>query len=142
MADNTETLEETAEVAEEIAEEIADAIDEENVPETAVDVTVVEAPEPEEPEAKFAAVDVGDLHISGPAEMVEKITGQYLKDHLDHNPHGESHTPGDNGDGNFLDESVSAITPDIVEEQVRESVSDEIVDNPPEPEDWLFRNRR
>lgn len=138
MADSTETIEaeETAEVAEEIAEEIAEAVEEETA-ETDIDVTVIEAPEPEEPEAKFAAVDVGDLHISGPAELVEKITSQYLDDHLDHNPHGEAHTPTD-----VVDETAADVVPDVVEEQIQESVADETVDSPPEPTDWLFRNRR
>jgi hypothetical protein len=114
-----------------------------------VDVTVIEAPEPEEVEAKFASVDVGDLHISGPAEMVESITAKYLKDHLDHNPHDPVHTAtevaGDAGElvGESAEGIAEAITPDIVEEQIRESVEGETVavDVPPGPTDWLFRER-
>jgi hypothetical protein len=134
-----ESVEEVAEeLAEEVAEEVADELSE--TPD--VNVTVIEAPEPEEPEAKFASVDVGDLHISGPAEMVESITEKYLKDHIDHNPHGfgEGMTTSDGPEG-AAERIGDAITPDVVEEQIQESAAGEIVDNPPEPEDWLFRRR-
>jgi len=69
--------------------------------------------------------------------MVERITTKYLKDHIDHNPHGEEHN------GEVVGESVDAIgetiTPDIVEEQIQESVQGETVDAPPGPSDWLFK---
>lgn len=138
MAENeTETAEELAETAEEIAEEIAEEVAEETA-DTDIDVTVIEAPEPEPTESKFASVDVGDLHISGPAEMVESITAKYLKDHLDHNPHGEEHTPDIVGESESV---IETLTPDVVQEQIQESVSDEIADAPPGPTDWLFRER-
>ena len=131
-----EVAEIAAEVAAEVATEVAAVVD--DTPEVDVDVTVFEAPEPEEPESKFSTVDVGDLHISGPAKLVKTITEDYLKKHLDHNPHGENHTP----DGeNFLEESAAAITPDVVEEQIADAAAGDIVDNPPEPSDWLFRRR-
>lgn len=140
MEDLTET---TEAIAEDIAEEVAEEVAEEIAETPDVDVTVIEAPEPEEPEAKFASVDVGDLHISGPAEMVESITAKYLKDHLDHNPHGFSHTPAtSDGPEGAAERIGTAITPDIVEDQIRESVADETVDSAPEPEDWLFRGWR
>ncbi len=125
------------EIAEEIADEIADVIEESDA-DTGDDIDVeIEVNEaPEIPETSY--VDVGDLHISGPPEMVERVTQKYLKDHLDHNPHGEAHTP-DNGGG---DEGlIETATPDVVQDVIEESVSSETVDAPPGPSDWLFRER-
>lgn len=139
-----ETVEEIADAVEDEVEDIADAVedaveDATDPPETDVDVTLIEAPEPEDKDTAHASVDVGDLHISGPAEMVEKVTETYLKNHIDHNPHGEPH----NGDGetNVLEDTVSAVTPDVVQETVAKQTANEIADEPPGPTDWLFRER-
>lgn len=126
---------EVEEIAEEIATEVVDEIEDETPAETDVDVTVIEAPEPEKTEAKFSSVDVGDLHISGPAELVEKITSQYLKDHIDHNPHG-------NGEPTDIEETIADVAPEAVQEEISEQAAAEQVDNPPEPTDWLFSRRR
>jgi len=126
------------EIAEEIAEEIVEEIEDEPAEiENDIDVVVVEAPEIPEPEP-FAIVNVGDLHIEGPPKLVEKITAQYLDDHIDHNPHDVIEEPAEvvNEAGETIGE---VITPDIVEDQIAESVQDETVDAPPGPSDWLFK---
>jgi len=140
MPEESEQVEEVSEeIAEEIAEVIEDEISDADV-DLDVDIDVIEAPDFPE----TASVDVGDLHISGPPELVENITTRYLKDHIDHNPHGEVHTPDipemlePDSDG-IVEDIGQAITPDIVEEQISQSVAGETVDNPPEPTDWLFR---
>lgn len=126
-----DSTEDIVEAAEDLGEEIADVVEDavEDAPETEVDVTVIEAVEP--PETSF--VDVGDLHISGPPEMVERVTKDYLKNHIDHNPHDTEHG-GDEG-------LVEAATPDVVEDVIAEQASGETHDAPPDPADWLFRNR-
>lgn len=135
MAENEENgTEELAEVAEDIGEEIADEIAEvvdDTGGDVDVDVAVIEAPEI--PETSY--VDVGDLHISGPPEMVERITKTYLADHIDHNPHGENHGETDGP----VEEFGQAITPEPVEEIIAESAAGEVVDSPPTPTDFLFR---
>ena len=128
MPEESEQVEEVSEeIAEEIAEVIEDEISDADV-DLDVDIDVIEAPDFPE----TASVDVGDLHISGPPELVENITTRYLKDHIDHNPHGEVHTPD-------IPEMLEPDSDGIVEEQISQSVAGETVDNPPEPTDWLFR---
>jgi hypothetical protein len=136
--------EETVEVAEEIAEEIAEVIEESeptNGPD--IDVTVIEDNPPVIPETSY--VDVGDLHISGPPEMVERVTSKYLKDHIDHNPHNPPHDALRDAvargveEHGAITEIASDVTPDVVEEQITDSAAADIVDNPPDASDWLFR---
>lgn len=132
MPENGENGAETlAEVGEEIAETVAEAVAEETAVDTPatsdIDVTVNEAVEV--PETSY--VDVGDLHISGPPEMVERITRRYLDDHIDHNPHGENH--------GTVEELGQAITPDPVEELIADTAVGETVDAPPVATDWLFK---
>ncbi len=135
------TGEETGEeIAEEIAEEIVEEIETEPADiENDIDVVVVESPEIPEAEP-FAIVNVGDLHIEGPPSLVESVTKIYLRDHIDHNPHDIIEEPAA-----VIEESgenvAQAITPDIVEEQIAESVEGETVDAPPGPSDWLYRAR-
>lgn len=130
-------------IAEEIVEEIVEELAEETAGDVDVEIDVIEAPEIPEP-VEIASVDVGDLHISGPANMVQDITETYLKKHLDHNPHGEIHTPDIAADfqpesGGMVEDIGQAVTPDIVEEQIAEGIQGETVDSPPEPTDWLYR---
>lgn len=118
------------EITEVIAGEIADVVEDE-ISETDVEIdvetTVIEAPVIPE----TASVDVGDLHISGPPALVESVTQKYLKDHIDHNPH-----PVD-----VVDDAAAGITPEPVEELIRDTAAGETVDVPPGPSDWLFRER-
>lgn len=131
------------EIAAEIAEVVEDVIDEELAEETGgdtdVEIEVIEAPEIPE----TAAVDVGDLHISGPPALVESITKQYLKDHIDHNPHDTDHGDGRYVGGltEYVDEAGAAVTPGPVEDAIQEGAAADIADAPPGPSDWLFRER-
>ena len=147
MADNGEEMGE--EIAEEIAEEIVEEIETEPAEiENDIDVTVVEIPEPPEPEP-FATVSVGDLNITGPPALVKSITQDYLDKHIDHNPHDiggdtvEAVSELTEGPSEVYEESsetvAGAVTPDIVEEQIAESVGDETHDVAPGPASWLYR---
>lgn len=139
-----ETAGEIEDIVDEAVDEALDEADGNNG-ETDIDIDqdidIHEAPEI--PETSY--VDVGDLHISGPPEMVERVTQKYLKDHIDHNPHDGPENPVETlveSTGDVVEETADVITPEPVQEEIAEQAGEEIsTDIPPNPTDWLFKKR-